>query len=225
MIPERLWDRPRNPYRGHTSGIANSGLSQIGDTYTYLATGINDSGEIICHEDPPPFGTEHAAICHGAAVNKLVLSPVDDTNGSFGTAINNKGWIVGYATSATRHFDSFLWTPHGVTDFGPSFVPFAINNDGEVGGEYNGLPAVWTQREGFRMLALPANVISGEVRGLNDAGQIVGSVEITPEPGTAALLLLGAALQACKKIRWARGRECERKVETMTTAGGVKELL
>ena len=164
-----------------------SGISKIGDRASEIAAAINDSGQIAYEEDPPPYGSEQAAVGGQSSPSVLNFGGQSSTI----SAINNNGWAVGHTIDG----HGFLWTSSGTIDFGTSFVPVDINNSGEVVGSYQGRPAVWTASGGFQFLDL-GGYTGVAATHIDDDGQIVGDSAAVPEPSALALCLLGILLIA-----------------------------
>jgi probable HAF family extracellular repeat protein len=177
---------------------SSAGMLAAGNAAAYIATDINNSGQMTCQEDPFPYTNIQAALCGPASTTILNLASLDPSS-SYAIAINNLGWIVGDAETPTG-MQGFLWTPGGLTSFGTSFMPVDLNDEGEVIGEYQGQAAVWTSADGFQLLsASPGSTIA--LTAINDDGQIVGNANESPEPGT---LLLTASILLVPFLMWAR---------------------
>jgi probable HAF family extracellular repeat protein len=164
-----------------------AGISKIGDGGSVIATDINDLGEIAYEEDPFPYGNDSGAAGGPSSLSILNFGGRE----SYIAAINDAGWIVGTLVGG----QGFLWTPAGIVNFGASFAPADINNEGEVLGSYQGRPAVWTASGGFQFLGLDGYT-SGTATHINDDGQIVGDGTPVPEPSALVLCLAGALLMA-----------------------------
>jgi probable HAF family extracellular repeat protein len=110
------------------------------------ASAINDRGEVA-----GAFVTEtgwHAFLWRdGGAVDLGVLGGAQDA--SSGAAINNRGQVVGWATGGGYNH-AFVWDRGIMTaiDNTPrvSASAAAINEKGEVAGEFRGRPAVWIKK-------------------------------------------------------------------------------
>jgi probable HAF family extracellular repeat protein len=162
---------------------SSAGMLAAGNAAAYIATDINNSGQMACDEDPFPYSDIQAALCgpNSASLTTLNLASLDPSS-SYALAINNLGWIVGDAETPSG-MQGFLWTPGGLTSFGTSFMPVDLNDEGEVIGEYQGQAAVWTSAGGFQLLS-PAQGSTVTLTAINDDGQIVGDSTESPEPGT-----------------------------------------
>jgi len=165
---------------------SGAGMVAVGDAGTYLATGVNNSGEIACQEDPSPYTQIQAALCGPGRGSVTALSMFSSDPWSAVSALNNQGWFVATAQTPSGVDEGFLWTPQGMTIFGASFLPVSLNDVGQVIGSFNGQPAVWTSTGGFHVLP---DSFGDILTGINDNGQIVGDSSPSPEPGTFSLLL------------------------------------
>jgi probable HAF family extracellular repeat protein len=163
-----------------------TGMVAVGDAGTYLASGVNNSGEIACQEDPSPYTQIQAALCGPSRGSVTALSVFSADPWSAVSALNNQGWFVATAQTPSGVDEGFLWTPQGMTIFGAGFLPVSLNDAGEVIGSYNGQPAVWTSAGGFHLLP---DSFGDILTGINDNGQIVGDSLASPEPATFQLVL------------------------------------
>jgi probable HAF family extracellular repeat protein len=143
------------------------------------ARGINGVGDVVGYGDfdPGHLSFEHAALWRNGAVHDLgTLGGVQ--SGAF--AINDRGWIVGYARVAgrlpPRH--AFVWRDGVMTDLGTidgsESVAYDINRLGQVVGwtgeiEYR-RAFIW---EADRMRLL-AGTERSEAVAINSAGDAVG---------------------------------------------------
>ena len=107
---------------------------------------------------------------------------------SYAYCINDAGQIAGEAYTATGQRHAFLYTPEsGTIDLGAllggtSFAQ-AINNVGQVVG-YSDKIGTFLYTPGSGMTALPLNA-----NDINDAGQVVGMVFLTPPDGSSRACL------------------------------------
>jgi len=160
------------------------------DAYGYVATGLNNVGQVI-GSYVTSAGDTHGFITgpNGAAMRDLgTLAGFSD---SYALGINGHGQVVGYAstpdsTQAARGFitgpDGVGMTDLGVTQGGVFSQAFGVNNAGQVAGASGDLDT-WTFKAftsdasgaPLRELATPggAGAISvGDA--INNAGQVVG---------------------------------------------------
>ena len=96
---------------------------------------------------------------------------------SYGYAINNRALVVGgsyLACQCSEH--AFLWGSGAIHDLGFPGVATALNDSGQVAGLNSGHPFVWSRQTG-----LTAFDVFGQANGINDEGQVVGSMG-GPEP-------------------------------------------
>lgn len=166
---------------------SGSGMSKIGDSISDMATFITVTGQIAYQEDPFPYWNNYAAVGDVSSPSILDFGGA----GSYISAMNNAGWIVGYTTDG----DGFVSTPGGIINFGTAFLPKDINNADQVIGAYQGQPALWTESGGFELLST-GGFSDVSVMSINDEGQIVGNAAPVPEPSSLVLCLLGVLLLA-----------------------------
>ena len=176
--------------------LVPNGFLKVGDTFSQIGVpgaldtfpaGINDAGQIVGTFRDFKDAHEHGFLYAAGAFTTI------DVPGSFGTqanGINNFGQIVGsFSDSAGTH--GFLYA--GGT-FSTIDVPGSthtslvdINNTGQIVGNsdlaalHNFLYAGGT----FSAIDVP-----GELRGINDAGHIVGVLSV-PEPSSLVLFSVG----------------------------------
>jgi probable HAF family extracellular repeat protein len=190
---------------------SSAGMLAAGNAAAYIATDINNSGQMACEEDPFPYTNIQAALCGPNSASATILNLASlDPSSSYAIAINNLGWIVGDAETPSG-MQGFLWTPESLTSFGTSFIPVDLNDEGEVIGEYQGQAAVWTSAGGVQLLSVsPGSAIA--LTAINNDGQIVGNTPETPEPGT---LLLTASILLVPFLMWVR-RGYSKRISTST---------
>jgi probable HAF family extracellular repeat protein len=172
-------------------------LGSLGDNS--LGYGINDAGLIVgfC-SDSTSFSTAASLWDNGDIISLGSLG--SDYN--YAWAINNSGQIVGRSG-----IHAFLWENEsdGMIDMGIGEA-VAINDAGQIVGKSGGAACLW---ENGIMKKLDDLLLAGsgwelhEATAINNLGQIVGNGMINgeihaylltpvPEPGTLALLGLGA---------------------------------
>lgn len=104
------------------------------------AFGINSSGEVTGVASPG-FGTgPRAFLWNGSAMQNLGAFPGPISFGSYGTAVNSEGAVVGYATQASG-YHAFLYNGGPLIDLGTlggtySYA-YAINDSGWIVGHSN----------------------------------------------------------------------------------------
>src|SRR5262249_50170 len=114
-----LWEKDRTLRLGDSSGTLFS------DSRIHPHD-VNDSGEIVGSalriEGLRAVRWTVTLNSSSAQVDEIVLGALSPSGGaSEATAINNRGQIVGWATSETGEPHAFLWTEDGVS--GPPFNP------------------------------------------------------------------------------------------------------
>jgi len=202
----------RNAFLYSNGAVTNPG-SLIPGGYENVATGINDSGQVVGSSQVDP-SDDHAFLYSNGT-----LADLGTLGGpySYASAINNSGEVTGYSGLADDNTDYFIYSNGTMTDLG-AFIAAAINDNGQIVG-YEPTPA------GTPYLALYADGIVTDIEsmlpadsgwsdlsasGINDADQITGTGIIdgqsqaflldlgpatsTPEPGSIflAALAIGA---------------------------------
>jgi probable HAF family extracellular repeat protein len=210
------------------------------------ANGINDAGQITGYSYAPGSSGERAFLWNNGSFTNLGTLP-GGGNSSVANAINNLTQVVGYsAAGAGNH--AFLWdAAHGMQDLGALSggadysLAFDINNHTQVIG-YSGFlgaehafvedPVNGMQDLNNLVDSSGAGWILRDVRGINDAGQIVGYrsvapdgqdhafllTPIVPEPSTWALLATGAGAFFLfgHRYRWGRNAAEHHSPEAQT---------
>jgi len=117
-----------------------------------------------------------------------VLTAID-TPGANGraSAINHQGWVVGEAETESGEVQAFVWRPETGLQMlgtlgGHNSRAYDINRRGLVVGEAtdtNGITLAfcWDEKQGMRKLPVTEKTIFSAAYAVNDAGQIVGSME------------------------------------------------
>lgn len=160
------------------------------DAYGYVATGLNNAGQVI-GSYITAAGDTHGFItgASGAAIRDLgVLSGFSD---SYALGINGSGQVVGYASTpeGSQPARAFITGPDGVgmTDLGttPGAVfsqAFGVNHAGQVAGA-SGDPEAWAftaftsdaNGASLRNVVTPGGTAASSVGGaINGAGQVAG---------------------------------------------------
>jgi uncharacterized membrane protein len=100
-----------------------------------------------------------------------------------GLAINDAGQVAGYRLDAQSHDAPFLWDPvTGVTDLAQWGWARAVNNASQVVGQLSvSLRAcLWDPSNGLAILPIPDLGRSSDALGINDAGQMIGWINVGP---------------------------------------------
>lgn len=149
-------------------------LGALGDgTGWSRATAINNVGQVVGVSQFND-GSQHATLWNGAIA--IELAPLTGSFSTIAYAINNSGQVAGVSSG-----HAILWNGTTATDLGTlsgahSSIATAINDSGEVGG--------WSTTAGnpyFANATLWNGTTAtdlgqgGSVRGINNAGQVVGS--------------------------------------------------
>ncbi|MCC7408110.1 MAG: DUF3466 family protein [Phycisphaeraceae bacterium] len=159
-------------------------LGTYGDDRDSIASGINDSGEVVGTSNVWVGADEpnRAFIWSEEDGMRLLGSLDDDWNQAFAEDINNNREVVGSSTSTG--FRAFLWTEtDGMHDLGTlgggETHARAINELGEVAGDSKDLHGYqhaffWSETLGLVDLGTLANDMRSFGLDINDLGQVVG---------------------------------------------------
>src|SRR5438067_416658 len=89
---------------------STSGMTDLGSLGGYsVATGINDSGQIVGYSTLPDLNTLHV-FTWTTTGGMVDLGSLDDSGYSWGTAINSAGNITGGGLNANGHQVAFFWS-------------------------------------------------------------------------------------------------------------------
>lgn len=152
-----------------------------------FARAINDQG-VIAGEALAPDGV-HAVMWIGTTIRDL---------GMFGantqvTAMNNRGQVVGYGTTAAGEWHVYLWSARtGAVDISPGVSwarAYDINDRGQVVGECGSTPpntmaCLW-QPNGTVVTVAGQNGYGATAMGINNNGTVVGEYGDTARHGVA----------------------------------------
>ena len=123
---------------------------------------------------------------HGRSSSALHYRLVDlgtlGGESSYATAVNDRGWVVGMAQTATGTYHGFVWRRGAMTDLG-LFTPTDINNWGQVVGTRTDSDRVHLWSRGHmralgRRFTFPVAI--------NDRGQVVGHQTVADRPPVPA---------------------------------------
>lgn len=208
-----------------TTGAVLVDINSLGGNYS-LGYGINAAGYVV-GQAYNASNQYHAFLSTGGGMQDLgtlggTQSQADD--------ISDAGIIVGgSSTTGDASYHAFIYQAGVMTDLGSptafSSRAYAVNDAAQVIGSYSdgtyGHPFLWDSVSGMRNLNSLLEPVSGagwtllDANDINNRGQIVGQgfhngvvsaylLTPLPEPGTIALLALGAG--ACVITRMRRGR-------------------
>jgi probable HAF family extracellular repeat protein len=156
------------------------------------ARAINSAGQIVgVIQGSGPTDLERAVLWNGSAIVELGLLP--GASASVANDINAHGVVVGRMSFPSAPDHGFVWTQGaGLKDLGvlPGSLPagirseaLGINDNGDIVGAsavtstYE--PAVlWRNGESFALPSLTTGREVGVARAINNAGQIVGRVDV-----------------------------------------------
>lgn len=157
-----------------TSAIAvlfNNGkvtdISTLGSDVS-VATGINGSGEIVGWNDfysNPDFSPEAFLYSNGRM--KSINAPSVFPAGTEAVAVNNAGELVGTGYFSGENFHAFLYRGGKMKDLGP---PGAYQASATSSGEF------LISNDKMTTLPVPAGASAVAAFGLNDWGEIVGTI-------------------------------------------------
>jgi probable HAF family extracellular repeat protein len=177
---------------------------------TSSAQAINATGQVVGAADTPA-GQRHAFLLNGGTMTDLgAQSPGSGITAVIANDINANGQVVGRGVDQLGHQRAFLYdgTMHDLSSpFGVSCEAYAINSSGQVTGYFEpGSGAhgfVWdgAMHDLTELAGLPTGWVVGSTWGINDSGEIVGSVKSpnglpacllspVPEPCTVVLLVI-----------------------------------
>ncbi|HTA22487.1 MAG TPA: DUF3466 family protein [Terriglobales bacterium] len=152
--------------------------------------GINQAGVIVGEVTKVQGeGYVNAAIGWQAGIGMHYIPGLSKDNSS-ATAVNDRGQVVGQATTASGEIHAFLWTRDGGaqdlgTLGGSTSYASAINNSGQVIGSSETATGMnhaflWTQESGMQdLMSLTHRACSGcesIANAINDSGVIVGQL-------------------------------------------------
>lgn len=164
--------------------------SGAGDPGWMQAVDINDSRSILTWA----FVTvETQMVLHTFVLSNGIMTDIGTLPGgnwTWGQRINNRGHIMGIAQFGTNDSHSFFWQDGRMTDLGGTTFYDFNNNDEMLGLGGDGGPIIvtgGTQHEFTPVIVGLPRHNEIQVTGLNDAGEMVGS--ITSRRETHAILI------------------------------------
>jgi probable HAF family extracellular repeat protein len=149
--------------------MTDLGALNGGDAHAY---DINDRGQVV--GDSTPDGVYAAAV----RWQRGAVAALTSGRGAQATAVNNNGQVAGHYFSD----HAFLWSHGRLTDIPKPagarvMQALGINDHGDVVGSDDFGAYVWQHGH---LTMLPALVVQGSARHINNRGQIVGSSGTEP---------------------------------------------
>ncbi len=159
-------------------------ISTLGSDVS-VATGVNGSGEIVGWNDfysNPNHSPEAFLYSNGAM--KRIDAPSRFPAGTEASAINDAGEVVGTGYLTSENFHAFLYSSGKMKDLGPPGAyqssAVAINASGQIIGGYY----ISAAKSGeflitngkMTTLPVPPGASAAAAFGINDEGEIVGSI-------------------------------------------------
>ena len=136
------------------SGVDEIGVIYDGGTATEVKTLTGDGSYLLT-----AFGINDSGIVVGVGINP-----------------NNESINVGFLLDTNTNTAISI----GSLEDGDGSIPFAISNAGYVVGastlgQSNAVPMVWTEADGMTAIPLPPDTFTGQARGVNNLGWVVGT--------------------------------------------------
>lgn len=142
------------------------------------ALAINNNGQIVGFSQV----LGNSTISHGFLYSGGVMQNIGSIGGTYNvaTGINDSGLVVGYSTNEMGSSgNAFTFLNGTLTNVGGAGVDGTkgVNNSGQFVGTINGQAFVYS---GGMFQTIPTPVASGSAKGINAAGQVVGSYVAMP---------------------------------------------
>lgn len=171
----------------YTPDTGMQALDSLSGTSGFIngeATGVNDSGEVVGWTQ---VNSQDEAFTYTSATGMQTIPGTANGGYSSANAINSSGQITGQYTpdAPTGNYasQSFIYTTaSGVQSFATAYATTAnaIDNAGDVAGSFsiNGTSHafVYSKTGGFQDLGLSTGYISSGASGINNQGQVVGTL-------------------------------------------------
>ena len=188
-----------NPPQQSAVSWTGSGIASVLPTDHGAAHGINGQGWIVGSY----YTANHSSTASAFLASQGKIANLGSLGGgdSYATAVNDQGQVVGYsATTQPIPFRAFIWQDGIMTDlggpFGHNITALAINNAGNAVGHAvdpnSGQTAtLWQSGVAFDLNSLVNDRQWGlsDATGINDAGEIVGTMVRASDGVSHAFLL------------------------------------
>jgi uncharacterized membrane protein len=157
-------------------------MADISDGTESVAVGINRSGVVVGWYAPAGGGTQFGFVRDPQAGTLAGIPPLLGYASNVATGVNDSGVVVGTSRTSQGRPAGWVRRPGAsVTPLDPGSCGYsaanAVNNAGVVVGMCGGKPALWTAYgTSLPVIAqsLDASNPAGEIRDIDDAGDMVG---------------------------------------------------
>lgn len=145
-------------------------LGTLPGEYGCVATGINDSGQVVGYGYDYGSPYDQAFLYSGGSMQNLSTLP--GSNSSTAYAINNSGQVVGSALTSSGAQTVFLYSGGSLQNLGVAGQPTAINDSGQIVGNNGNTAFLYSGGSIHNLGTFGGN--SSTANAINDLGQVVG---------------------------------------------------
>jgi uncharacterized membrane protein len=154
-----------------------------------IVTGINNAGQFTVYG--PGAGVYSSFVTsNGGPVTNLPTIP--GALNTIATGISNAGEVVGAASYFNGAVTYWTWQNGALTVIDLPGGPTGINSSGQITGTLASGQSYLDTNGVIQTIDVPGST-STTARGINDAGEIVGSFTPVPEPTSLLLMASGLA--------------------------------